>query len=167
VIKVCAWCKKRLPAGLADGHTDGLITHGICDECAELLLTDRRRPIREFLDSLEEAVFLVNSEGRVMSANKAAQRVVGKDQSDIEDQLGGDVFECANADLPGGCGKTERCRACTIRNTVMDTLASGHGVSCATAYQDIKTAAGAQRMRFLISTERVGAGVLLRIDSVG
>ena len=148
----------------ADDESDGLITHGICDDCAAALNSDPRRSAGEFLESLEEPVFLVGGGGRIVSANSAARAVVGKELSVIEDRLAGDVFECVNADLPGGCGKTEHCKACASRNSVNETLSTGTGVERAPAYQDIKTPAGVQRKRYLISTERVGNSVMLRID---
>ena len=101
-----------------------------------------------------------------MSANSAARAVVGKELTAIDDRLAGEVFECAHSDLPGGCGKTQHCKACTIRNSVEETLATGVGVERVPAYQSIKTPNGVQQQRFLISTERVGDSVMLRIDDV-
>lgn len=164
--RICAWCSKDLPLGFDDSNTRSLITHGICTECADSISSAGRRRIQEWLDTLAEPVFLVDDGGRIVSANTAAQHIVQKDQAEIENKLGGDVFECANALLPGGCGRTEHCKACTIRNTVMETLASGRGVKNVSAYQDIKTKDGVRQMRFLISTERVGKVVLLRVDDV-
>lgn len=164
--RICAWCKKELSPETVDGTTAGMISHGICDDCAKMLSNDPRKTAGQYLESLDDAIFLVGAGGRVVSANSAARSVVGKELTAIEDRLGGDVFECANADLPGGCGKTEHCKACAIRNSVEETLASGYGVERAPAHQDIKTASGVQQKRFLISTERVGDVVLLRIDDV-
>lgn len=164
--RVCAWCKKELSPETTDSATAGMISHGICDDCAMVLNSDPRKTAGQFLESLDDAIFLVGAGGRVVSANSAARSVVGKELSAIEDRLGGDVFECKNADLPGGCGKTEHCKACAIRNSVEGTLATGCGVERAPAHQDVKTHEGVQRKRLLISTERVGDFVMLRIDNV-
>ncbi len=150
----------------ADGVTDALITHGICDDCAQAVTRAPGRSAGQFLESLGDPVFLVGAGSRVVSANSAARAVVGKELTAIEDQLGGDVFECANAGLPGGCGRTVHCKACTIRNTVEETLASGIGAERVTAFQSVLTPTGVQQRRYLISTERVGDSVMLRIDDV-
>jgi hypothetical protein len=80
--------------------------------------------------------------------------------------MGGDVFECAYARLPGGCGRTAHCSGCTIRQTVMDTVRTGQGHLRAPAYLNRATPDGVQRIPLTISTERVGDFVLLRIDAV-
>lgn len=57
----------------------------------------------------------------------------------------------------------ERCVVCTIRNTVMDTQRTGKARERAPAWLFKKNAG---RLAFLISTEKVGDRVLLRIDEV-
>ena len=150
--RICAWCKKELSTGTAGGGADEPISHGICDDCAALLNSDTRRSAGDFLESLQDAVFLVGAGGRIVSANRAARDVVGKELAAIENRLGGDVFACANADLPGGCGRTQHCKACAIRNSVNETLATGTSVVRVPAYKNIKTVGGMQQKRFLIST---------------
>jgi hypothetical protein len=104
--------------------------------------------------------------GNVMiaAANIAAQSLVGVNRPEIACSTVGEVIECVNVDLPGGCGKAECCRACTIRNTVVNTLATDCNFKHVPAYQDVRGADGVQRTRFLISTEKVGDAVLLKID---
>jgi hypothetical protein len=75
-------------------------------------------------------------------------------------------MECARARLPGGCGKTEHCKACAIRNTVMETHATGKAVEKREAYQLVITPRGETKMRLLISTEKINQVVLLRIDEM-
>jgi len=58
------------------------------------------------------------------------------------------------------------CAWCTIRLTVSDTLRSGKSHVRVPAYRDLHDITGEYRIRFLISTERVGEAVLLRIDDV-
>ena len=47
-----------------------------------------------------------------------------------------------------------------------ETLATGRAVERVPAYQLKKAANGVQAIRYLISTERVGEAVMLRIDEV-
>jgi PAS domain-containing protein len=166
VKKICAWCLRELVTGSEEGGSRGPISHGICHECAARLNSEPRSSVGAFLGKLNEAVFLVGAGGRIVSANSAARAVVGKELAAIEDRLSGDVFDCENADLPGGCGKTQHCKACAIRNSVEETLATGMAVERVPAYQGIKTADGVRQKRFFISTERVGDSVMLRIDEV-
>lgn len=89
-----------------------------------------------------------------------------KTPEEVEGELGGNAFGCNYADLPGGCGNTAHCKTCTIRMTVMDTLQSGKSNIRVPAYPDLHHMTGENRIRFLITTEKVGEAVLLRIDEV-
>ena len=164
--KVCAWCKADLGETPSERHPPETITHGICGPCHLRLLRANTETLRDFLDRLGVPVLLMEQEGRVLSANGPAQRLLGKALPDIEDRLGGEVLECIHASEPGGCGGTIHCKSCTIRLTVMDTYATGTCHAGVPAYQDIRDAAGDTRVRFLISTEKVGSYVMLRIDSM-
>jgi hypothetical protein len=79
---------------------------------------------------------------------------------------GGDVFECAYASLPGGCGETIHCEACTIRNTVMDTFKTGKSHLKTPAYLLQGIPDNYHEIQFEISTEKVKDVVLLRIDKI-
>lgn len=163
--RVCAWCKKSL------GHDEefsssGCITHGICSPCAIKITGYKPRTIKSILDFLEEPVFLINPEGVVKAANKSGLKLLGKNLSEIEDELGGDAFECVYAKKEGGCGRTVHCKTCAIRNTVMDTLSTGKGYDNVPAFQNINTGDGPRIIKFHISTQKVGNSILLRIDKV-
>ena len=119
-----------------------------------------------FLETLDGPVFLVDGDAKFIAANRRARDVVAKDDSEIDDHLGGEVIECANSHLPGGCGETEHCKACTIRQSITHTFVTGRSTRLVPAYQDIMGPDGVRRRRFLISTEKVGDAVLLRIDDV-
>ena len=159
--RVCAWCSATL---IEDGEEAVPISHGICEPCAGRMLSETRASVREFLEGLVAPVFLVDGGGRIHAANGGARALVGKSNADIEDRLGGDVIECANARLPGGCGKTVHCQACTIRNSVTETLATGTPRLNVPATQDVYTDRGVAQKRFLVSTERAGSMVLLRVE---
>ncbi len=135
--RICAWCKKEIGSEKEAGP-DELITHGICSLCVLKLTVDSPRTVRDILNFIKEPIFLIDAEGVVKDANNSASKMLGKEYSDIEDHLGGDAFECSYSKHDGGCGKTVHCKTCTIRNIVMDTLASGHGymnVACVSKYK--------------------------------
>lgn len=159
---VCAWCTKVMQ----EGSPDAEVTHGMCPSCAEYFDKDEIENVQQFLDRLPAPVLMVDDSGTVLTVNLAAQSALAKELPKIRGYKGGDVMECAYSKRPGGCGNTEHCAACTIRNTVMDTHADGMSRIRHKAYQDIKTPDGEAKMRFLISTEKVGKVVLLRIDEM-
>lgn len=163
--RICAWCKKEL-LPREDMATEKEITHGICSVCSLKFTSDVTRTTREILDLIAEPVLLVDSMGIVRSANESGLKLLGKNLDTIENQLGGDVFECAYAKQPEGCGRTEHCKTCAIRNVLMDTLTQGRSYHRVPAFQKIRTPGGEKIMRFYISTERVGEQILLRIDDV-
>jgi PAS domain-containing protein len=120
--------------------------------------------MRHFLDGLRAPVLLIDENGQVVSANQRAEKLTGKKYEDMHGLPGGEVFECAYARLPGGCGHTEHCKGCAIRNAVMWTHRSGDSIRELPAYQDIVVEGEVQKLRFLISTEKMGRTVLLRVE---
>ena len=163
MIRVCAWCKKDL--GI-EHDTKKIITHGICDSCAANFIQDLGMPLYIFLDKLKVPIFLVDKDGLMLTANKDARTLLGKDINEIKGMRGGEVIECAYAHLEGGCGRTHHCKSCTIRNLVMATHETGNSFHRVLAYPDINTGDGVRKMRFEISTELVAGVVFLRIDDM-
>lgn len=164
---ICSLCSGVITISKSpENCSEGIITHGICDKCADKVLWPHRPLLMDFLDSLNAPVVVINSEGTVLSANKHARKLLTKELSEIEGFQGGNVFECAFAKLPEGCGKTLHCDGCTIRNTVMDTLRSGKSHLKIQAVLSRGTTDKYQEIQFLISTEKVKGVVLLRIDKV-
>jgi hypothetical protein len=121
--------------------------------------------LEEFLDSLDAPVLLVGEDVRVIAANRAAQVMVSKPQSEIGGELGGNVLGCMHAVEPGGCGKTIHCRECTIRRTVTHTMETGEPCTDVPAFADIGVINANERVQFLISTEKKRGMVLLRINA--
>lgn len=163
--RICAWCKKEL-SPREDMGTESEITHGICSVCALKFSRNVPKTVKAMLDIIDEPVLIVDSVGIVKTANKSGLKLLGKDLDAVENHLGGDALECSYAKLPEGCGRTEHCSTCAIRNILMDTLTHGRSYKKVPAYQRISTPSGDRIMRFFISTERVGEQILLRIDDV-
>ena len=161
---ICAWCKEPILKDDSDA-ADNSISHGLCDKCL-FDMEYKRIPIQDFLNEIDGPVLMENSDGRIFAANQAAQSSLNKDISEIQGQLKGDVFECVYADLPGGCGCTEHCSACTIRQTVQLTHETGQNQSGIKAYHYHNTPEGPEHYWITISTEKIGDSVLLRIDDM-
>jgi len=163
--RICVRCKRQLQPQ-EEYRTEKIITQGLCTLCTKQFIHDVPETIREVLNNISEPVLIIDSRGIVMTANDGGMRLLGKGRSEIEGNLGGDVFCCAFASLPEGCGRTDHCRTCAIRNIVMDTLVRGIGYSNVPAFQNIRTPHGERIMRFHVSTEKVEDQILLRIDNV-
>ncbi|MDE2291734.1 MAG: PAS domain-containing protein [Elusimicrobia bacterium] len=157
--RACAWCGKNL--GNADDV--GPVTHGICGPCAQKVCAEATCPLRTFLDALEAPVLLLDSDGRVGTANAAARRSLGKAPESVDALLAGEVFECIHAFEPGGCGGTSHCNGCALRRAINDTWRTGHGHERVRA---VLTRRGDGDFQVVVTTEKVGEAVLLRIDAL-
>ena len=164
--RVCAWCRTEL--GRVDSQADyeNAITHGICENCSTNLLFQMGVELGEFLDSLKLPVVVVNGTGTIMTANHHARAMLRKGLSEIAGYKGGEVFECAYARLPEGCGKTMHCSGCTIRRTVMATFGTGRSCLKVPATLNRKNPEDPEKIKMLISTEKLDDLVLLRIDKI-
>ena len=165
--KICSVCKADLGTVASSIHSEDVITHGICENCANTIMSQLPSRMQDFLDSLSEPVLVMDDDVVARLANKKAMEVLNKDLPRIQGFRGGDIIECIHASEPGGCGRTIHCSGCVIRNTVMDTCRTGKSHLEVPAYADIPVAGKPGKVRFLISTEKVKDMVLLRIDDVG
>jgi hypothetical protein len=159
--QICAWCGKELSRCDSPGEND--ISYGICLPCANTVIINVPNELSDFLDQISVPVVLMSYEGVVKTANQKACTMLGKDLSRIEENLGGDVFECAYALLPGGCGGTYHCTGCVIRRSVMDTFATGKPAHRIPATLKQHTTDNPQALKFLISTEKFSEYVILKI----
>lgn len=164
--RICAWCGEDLGRAGSDLDPQNVITHGLCKECAFHLFAQIGMPLQRYLDGLGVPIVVIDGDGTVKTANERARALLQKDLSAIEGYRGGQVFECAYARLPGGCGNTIHCSGCTIRNTVTDTWQTGSSHPRVPAYLDRPTRDGVKEIRLLISTEKIEQVVLLRIDEM-
>jgi len=165
--RVCAWCKKEISRVDSQKHSENAITHGICGSCRDNLLFQMGVELDVFLDSLKLPIVVVDREGSIVTANHQARTLLRKRLPEIEGYRGGEVFECAYARLPEGCGNTTHCSGCTIRKTVMETHGTGRSLLRVPARLNRNDPQDPEKIRLLISTERLSDLVLLRIDKMG
>ena len=165
MITICAWCNKELSAD--SGQPDGLVSHGICLECQDYFFPPQgSRSFTEFIDLLPVPVIVVDDDARIIAVNKKARPLFGKKVRKIKGVRLGEAIVCPYARLPGGCGQTIHCRSCTVRLTIHDTYRTGQSHYDVPAYQDICFAREVKTVCFLISTEKSGEFVFLRIQEV-
>ena len=71
----------------------------------------------------------MDAQRRVKMMNDALAASFGEDAHRLEDELGGDVLHCINAmATPAGCGHSEECNHCKIKQSAEDAI-SGNQVS--------------------------------------
>ena len=119
-----------------------------------------------FLDSLKLPVVVINQAGTIVTGNDQAKTLLRKGLPEIEGYKGGEVFECAYARLPEGCGNTMHCSGCTIRRTVMETYETGRSLVRVPAMLCRNTPEDPEIIKLLISTEKLTDLILLRIDKI-
>jgi PAS domain-containing protein len=164
--RICAWCRKELHGIDSQAGAGNVITHGICKNCRDNIMFQLGVELESFLNSLNVPIVLVNQEGTVVTVNNQAKAMLRKDLPEIKGYRGGEVFECAYARLPEGCGNTLHCSGCTIRRTVMQTYETGKGFLRVPAALNKNTPEEPVKMNLLISTEKLTDLVLLRIDKM-
>jgi hypothetical protein len=171
--EVCAWCEKDFGETKADEASGEAISPTICvDRLRDVFAQPTGEPLRRSLRRIEAPVLVVSGTGRILTANVPVldllgKDLLGKDLRDIEGLPGGDVFECAYAKLPEGCGNTVHCSGCTIRRRVAETFETGKRFTRVPAYLRPGGPSAPGRMELTISTEKVEGVVLLRIDAGG
>jgi len=166
MIQICAWCRSEMRRLADSGSSESDISHGICKTCFDNIRFQEGVPLGEYLDSLPAPVYLVNSEGVVTGVNRAACKALGKDPDKIVSNLGGDVFECAFARLPEGCGRTVHCSGCTIRRAVMTTFETGKPQSRVSTVLNYGEANEPTQIPLTITTVKIDSVILLRVDEM-
>lgn len=159
--RVCAWCKDEL-----DRRDDGknIVTHGICESCVYSFLEIHPVSLQQYLDDFSVPILVLNEDRRIIGANHRASKLANKKISGILGKLGGEVMECEHAYSKEGCGHNIHCKACTIRKTVLSTFETGESHDHVPAYLNVRNPDGTFDAQLVISTEKVGDSVFLRID---
>jgi hypothetical protein len=160
---LCAWCHSVISED--DPESAGPISHGICRNCGENIFANAPMTTAAFVDRLRQPVLVVDELRRVLHANPAGHKLLDKDFAAIEGRLG-QVFDCMYAGLPGGCGKTVHCSACEIRRSVAETYRTGLSRSDVLATLKHRSEDGSNQAEVVITTEKLGGLVLLRVDQV-
>lgn len=79
-------------------------------------------------DNTDTVLILVDGAGRIVRLNKVACEMLNIKNRDAVGALAGDILKCINARNNGdvGCGETENCKCCSLRNTFTYTFLTGH-----------------------------------------
>ena len=159
----CAWCGAVLGPPTPDGDKNA-VTHGICETCRKDVLEEMGATFRQFLDSLDEPVLVLDKDGALVTANEQAAESMNGKRSELEGTPFGVFLECPHSREPDGCGGTTHCLGCTIRRTVETCYRTGRSFERIKAYPDIQYGDDDHTLCLEVSVEKVGDHILLRID---
>jgi len=162
--KVCAWCGKELNER-NDDNINHPVSHGICERCKDYL-TSTKVPIRDFINRFDFPILVMDDRGRSQAVNKTASKTLNKKEDEIVGRLGGEIIECKYSFEDEGCGKTEHCSGCDIRNSVMKTMSTSESLKEVTTTQPLKTPSGIRNFKLTFSTEKLEDYVLLKLGKM-
>ncbi len=149
------------------GLADRRIAHTLCGRCRENFVFQMGVPLQSFIDSLPAPIFVVDDDGRVKAVNRDGHALLKKGRNEVLGQLSGVVFDCAYAQLPEGCGRTVHCSGCAIRRSVFHTWETGESLIDVPATLRSERPGETAEIGLLVSTERMGDVVLLRVERRG
>jgi hypothetical protein len=83
--------------------------------------------LRAALDAIPSYVLVVDEDVKIVEYNAAAGWLLGIDREEILQNRGGDLLRCVHArQHPEGCGHSEFCKICIIRDSVDQAFAGKH-----------------------------------------
>lgn len=154
----CKACGKEIGPGGQLSYKN--ITHGICSDCVA-----RPSANSVLLESIDAPVLLMQGNPRqVVTANRKALELFGKELHEVENHRGGEVFDCVHSFTEAGCGKDVNCENCKIKNAIVDTFVTANSQNGVSTELSIKKPAGTRTFVLQVSTEKVGDLALVRID---
>ena len=144
---ICSYCGKFIKdKEPIEVHKN---THGNCPDCfVPLLKQNNGLSYDEYLESFDIPVVILDHECRVSAANRAGLGLMEKPIDRVIGVLGGEALECRYSRLDEGCGKTNHCETCTIRNLIQETQEK----KCSSYNQPITIDREEGLSNFLVST---------------
>lgn len=107
--------------------------------------------LRSVLDAFPSPVLIVDNNLQIMDANSAADKLIGSDTDFYLRHLCGDLMHCIHAkQSEGGCGTTEHCPDCVLRQTA-NTVSAGEKTFRRMAQLKMEKHGQVSRAWFLIS----------------
>ena len=115
-------------------------------------LLDNSYALRRIFDAIPMLVFIVDSDVRVHHLNSAATDRLGVSKEYVYKKRGGEVLHCIHAtEVEEGCGWSEACPHCVVRNSVKQAL-DGKSVQRQYTRMELQKNGGTTEVHLLIST---------------
>ena len=160
---ICSFCNTIINPGTSP---DDPVSHGVCQPCYKRIITQYGLDVQKFLNMLEAPVFLVDDDVNILAANTLAIAAIKKPVEMVSGKLCGNVIECVNSLLPGGCGKTPLCPDCGIRSSVNETYRTGKEIIRHPAVIIRRIEGIDETLHILVTTKKDGDVVLLRLELI-
>jgi len=139
-------------------------------QAAQSAAQEQQVVLNTIFDHAPIIMMLVNTDGRVENINYTGLQALGRPKEEILGLLGGQVFQCVNAFMEGGCGRGVECAHCPVRNAVTETFQTGQAIHKREGHLTLLTSKGGVIRHFLISTTVLTMhdypNVLLSLDDI-
>lgn len=157
----CRICEKEIVQDGKIAHRN--ITVGICGRCTVQFSETSDNSV--LLESIDAPILLMQGNPRqVVTANKKALALFGKEMHEVEGHRGGQIFDCVHSFTELGCGKDVNCENCKIKNAIIDTFATANSHNGVSTELFIKKANETKVYALQVSTEKVSDLALIRIE---
>ena len=164
MLRVCAWCNRQMKTLQTDiRNHDGLVTHTICDDCADNLDFQMGVTLTRYIDSLKIPIIALDEKGRIIAVNNGARKLHGNETITTSTDWDDKIFECAHARLPEGCMKAVHCSGCAIRFITADTYRTGTSQLAVPAHFNSCSADVTEKIELLVSADKIENIVFLHI----
>lgn len=159
--QVCKVCGTEV---VQDGQaTTGDITGEICQPCGRQLSAGSNHSAG--LEAIDAPVLLMQGQPRqVVTANRKALALFGKELSEVAGHRGGQVFDCLHSFSEAGCGLDSNCEDCRIKGAIVDTFVTGTAHSAVATTLPIKKGGETRTYLLQVSTQKIGDLALVRIE---
>lgn len=162
--RVCAWCNRQMKTLQADiKNPGGLVTHSICDDCADNLDFQMGVTLARYIDSLKIPIIALDESGQIIAVNNEARKLHENRNIAVSAIWNDKIFECAHARLPEGCKKAVHCSGCAIRFITADTYRTGISQNDVPAHFNSCSADLTEKIELIVSADKIENIVFLRI----
>lgn len=84
--------------------------------------------LQNVFDTIPALIFIVDDDVQIFYLNSTASQMLGATKEFVYKKRGGEALHCIHStDVPEGCGRSESCKSCIIRNSVYEAI-SGNKV---------------------------------------
>jgi len=86
-------------------------------------ILNQERFLKNLFESIPFGVLIVDQDRRVQAVNNVLEKAFGVSMAEAIDKRGGEVLRCIHAfKSKDGCGFSEECQTCRVRNTALEAL---------------------------------------------
>lgn len=159
--QVCKLCGKKVVRDCRSAKGD--IAVEICEPCYLQLSSGTNNTA--WLEAIDAPVLLMQGQPRqVVTANQRALALFAKELSEVAGHRGGQVFDCLHSFTEAGCGLDSNCEDCKIKGAIVDTFATDTAHHAVATTLQIQKAGGIKTCLLQVSTKKIGALALVRIE---